>query len=163
MKYKYLIAAAAVTMMACSSNKADNANQTAETLSDSSTVEQPAPQTPDDILLPELAAEIYSRILNYTDETLVFISEHCTPELLKQLSDAYDMDGEGYAIWLLRSGAQDGDGESKVVSTTFIAPNTVEIEFSDMGFQCKRMLTFEKRNGQWLLNEVTLPNGLSVF
>ncbi|MDE7335713.1 MAG: hypothetical protein K2N10_05335, partial [Muribaculaceae bacterium] len=89
--------------------------------------------------------------------------EHCTSELLKQLSDAYDMDGEGYALWLLRSGAQDGDGESKVVSTTFIAPNTVEIEFSDMGFQCKRMLTFENRNGQWLLNEVTQPNGLSVF
>ncbi|MDE7336343.1 MAG: hypothetical protein K2N10_08585, partial [Muribaculaceae bacterium] len=86
MKYKYLIATAAMTMMACSSNKADNTDQTAESLPDSATIEQPAPQTPDDILLPELSAEIYSRILNYTDETPVFISEHCTPELLKQLS-----------------------------------------------------------------------------
>lgn len=162
MKFKYLIAAAAMTMMACSSNKTDNGT-TEEVQPDSAAVEQPAEQISDEVLLTGLATEIYNRILNYTDATPAFISEQCTPEFLKKLSDAYDMDGEGYAIWLMRSGAQDGDGESRVDAATFIAPDAVDIEFSDMGAYCRRILTFENRNGQWLLSDATLPNGLSIF
>lgn len=88
MKFKYLIAAAAMTMMACSTNKTDNGT-TEKVQPDSAAVEQPAEQISDEVLLTGLAAEIYNQILNYTDATPAFISEHCTPEFLKKLSDIW--------------------------------------------------------------------------
>lgn len=42
----------------------------------------------------------------YLDED--FLKKHCTGRLLKYLQENYDYDGEGYAVWLFRTGSQDG-------------------------------------------------------
>ena len=38
--------------------------------------------------------------------------------MLNKLASDYDYDGFGYAIWDFRSGAQDGDGPTKILSIT---------------------------------------------
>lgn len=44
-----------------------------------------------------------------------FLKKHCSDSLLKKLSDAYDYDGDGYAVWKFRSGAQDGPSDEHSV------------------------------------------------
>ncbi|MBQ0005876.1 MAG: hypothetical protein KBS57_00520, partial [Alistipes sp.] len=46
-------------------------------------------------------------------EDEAFLKEHCSPALLSKLRREYDYDGDGYAVWLFRSGAQDGPDRTK--------------------------------------------------
>ncbi len=160
MKKTYLLAATALLFAACNSGKGNN-NESAQP--EAEVIEQTETQESDETVMTQLATEIYEHVLNYTDQTPDFLKKHCTAEFLRQLREAYDMDGEGYAIWLMRSGAQDGDGPSTVDTVNILSPDAVELEFTDMGNYGRRILTFEKQKGQWLLSQVTLPNGLSIF
>ncbi len=59
-------------------------------------------QRPDD---SEFIREMYEKI-QY--ENYSFLEKHCSKSLLAKLSEQYDYDGEGYAVWKFRSGVQDG-------------------------------------------------------
>lgn len=69
--------------------------------------------------------EIMSFITRMYDEKLYedydFLTEHCSPELLNKLQDAYpyDTDDVAYATWLFRSGEQEvkpgSDGKTAMI------------------------------------------------
>ena len=63
----------------------------------------------------------------------------CTPRLLQQLKDAYEYEcesGDCYAIWLFRSGNQDGiSNVSKVISVTDEGEGWNKVVYLDMGIE----------------------------
>lgn len=72
----------------------------------------------------------------------------CTTKLLKELKDNYDYDGEGYAIWNFRTGAQDGPNDvSKVTSITVLGNGIYKVNFIDMGIKGNRTLKIVTLNG----------------
>lgn len=50
----------------------------------------------------EFIRSMYEESL-YEDYT--FLEQHCSKDLLEKLSEEYDYEGGGYAVWLFRSGA----------------------------------------------------------
>lgn len=66
---------------------------------------------PDD---KEFIRDMYENNM-YEDYT--FLEQHCSKILLAKLSEEYDYDGEGYAVWKFRSGAQDGPSNEHVITS----------------------------------------------
>lgn len=66
----------------------------------------------DDSLIKDFVTEMFTEGL-YVEES--FLEEHCTANLLRQLKDDYEYEGEGYANWDFRSDANDGSGESAIL------------------------------------------------
>lgn len=86
----------------------------------------------------------------------------CTADFLKRLSDANDMDGGGYATWLLRSGEQDGDDTlSKVLSVIPGDNGEVTVNWLDMGHRGSTTFTLVKVAGLWKINDATVPKGFN--
>lgn len=76
------------------------------------------------------------------------VKKHCTPQLQKQLKDDYGYDGEGYAIWDFRTGAQDGPNDvSKVTSVVALENDSYKVNFIDMGIKGNRILKIVNANG----------------
>ena len=57
---------------------------------------------------PDAESFIRNFYQNRCFEDYRFLEAHCSAGLLSKLKKAYDYEGEGYAVWLFRSGAQDG-------------------------------------------------------
>lgn len=88
------------------------------------------------------------------------INDICTSDFLKRLSDASDYDGGGYALWLLRSGAQDGDDiSSKVLSVDLGPDDTVVVHWTDMGHEGSTTFTMVRSDGVWKIAGATVPEG----
>lgn len=88
------------------------------------------------------------------------ITDVCTPAFLKRLSDANDLDNTGYAVWLLRSGFQDGqDTPSEVLSVEPGNDSTVIVHWNDMGIEGSTTLTLIEHNGKWMIDNATVPAG----
>lgn len=86
------------------------------------------------------------------------LSEICTAGFLRRLADANDKDSDGYAMWLLRSGKQDGDDSpSKVLSVLPGAGNTVIVHWTDMGHKGSTVLYMVKSDGKWKIDNATVP------
>ena len=77
----------------------------------------------------------------------VNLKKYCAPRLLNKLASDYDYDGFGYAIWDFRSGAQDGDGPTKILSITPLGDMWYRYDFVDMGFKGAKKVHFVKTNG----------------
>lgn len=77
----------------------------------------------------------------------------CTPKMLKKLAAAYDYEGGGYAVWELRTGAQDGDGGSQVNDVTPLGDGWYEVDFLDMGMHGKKKIKAVKQNGKILFDD----------
>ena len=76
------------------------------------------------------------------------VKKHCTAKLQKQLKDNYEYDGEGYAIWDFRTGAQDGPSDvCKVTSVAVLANGFYKVDFIDMGIKGNRTLKIVNENG----------------
>lgn len=81
----------------------------------------------------------------------------CTEKLRKRLRATYaaEYDGEGYAIWLFRSGAQDGPSdESRVTSVIRLGKGLYRVEFIDMGIEGSRTLKLVTRDGKLFFDEI---------
>ena len=91
------------------------------------------------------------------------ITPYCTSAMLERLAKAYDFDGEGYATWLLRSGAQDGDDATEIVAIDADADNTVIVSYVDMGNPGMTRLHFKEEGGAWKVDDATNAAGESVF
>lgn len=50
-------------------------------------------------------------------EDYAFLEQHCSRSLLIKLSNEYDYEGGGYAVWLFRSDAQDGPSSEHVMKS----------------------------------------------
>jgi len=153
-------------LASCDGNK-ETATQ-AET-SQTSTEEQAPEDTTivkDNFVEEMIAADLYSRTVLSADPDYEFLRRNCTAQFADRLASAYDMDGEGLAVWLLRSGAQDGDGESRVVHVSrlpedevHIGDAAIRVDFLDMGNEGSVILCFE--DGK--IFEAMTPEGTSVF
>lgn len=104
---------------------------------------------------------LYENEVFYNVEDKDFdISDICTADFLKRLSEANEYDTDGYATWLLRSGMQDGqDIPSKVISVVPGENNTVIVNWSDMGLKGSTTFTMVKSDGQWKIDNATVPDG----
>lgn len=84
----------------------------------------------------------------------------CTPKLLQFLKDAYDqeyecLDGECYAMWLFRTGNQDGvSNVSKVTNITNESDGWVKVSYIDMGIEGATYIKFISYNGQDYMDEI---------
>lgn len=88
------------------------------------------------------------------------ISDICSADFLKRLEKANDYDAPGYAVWLLRSGMQDGDDSiSKVLSIVPGADNTVVVNWSDMGHIGSTTFRMIESDGEWKIDNATVPEG----
>lgn len=88
------------------------------------------------------------------------MSDICTADFLRRLEQANDYETKGYATWLLRSGMQDGDSTpSKVISIIPGTNNTITVNWSDMGHKGSTTLTMVESDGQWKIDNTTVPTG----
>lgn len=83
-----------------------------------------------------------------------YLRNHCTDKMLSKLTDDYEYDGFGYAIWDFRTGMQDGDGPSKMVSIKSLGDNWYRYDFLDMGFKGAKKVHFVYENGDLMLDKL---------
>ncbi len=88
------------------------------------------------------------------------IADICTADFLQRLKKANEYDSDGYATWLLRSGMQDGDdSHSRIISIVAGANNTVIVRWSDMGHKGSTTFSMIESDGEWKINDATVPEG----
>lgn len=88
------------------------------------------------------------------------IADICTADFIQRLEKANDFTPQGYATWLLRSGMQDGDDSpSKIISIIAGTHNTVIVNWSDMGHIGSTTLYMIESDGEWKINDATVPQG----
>lgn len=74
----------------------------------------------------------------------------------QKLLDAYDYEcetGDCYGIWALRTMAQDGDGESKIIDILQIGDGKYTVKYLDMGAMGETMVTFAEENGKMKIDD----------
>ncbi len=72
------------------------------------------------------------------DELYQYLRSHCTSKMLKKLASDYAAEygnegEEAYAVWDFRTGAQDGDGPSRIKSIKSLGDGWYRYDFLDMG------------------------------
>lgn len=88
------------------------------------------------------------------------ITDICTEDFIQRLKKANEYDSDGYATWLLRSGMQDGDdSHSRIISIVASANNTVIVRWSDMGHKGSTTFSMIESDGEWKINDATVPEG----
>lgn len=122
-------------------------------------------QRPDDI---KFVRDMYEKV-QYEDYS--FLEQHCSESLLKRLSEAYDYDGEGYAVWMFRSGAQDGPSEEHLIIHIEDEGDGWYIYTAiDMGITFRKKIKISHEGGRTMIDDVIddyrliapLPSGLDV-
>ena len=105
-------------------------------------------QTPD---CKEFVRTMYEESLY---EDYGFLEKHCSEALLKKLSDEYDYEDGGYAVWLFRSGCQDGDSdEHRIVSITEDG-DWYTYEGIDMGCPFTRKVRLSTSGGRIIIEDL---------
>ena len=67
----------------------------------------------EDKVIMDFIKEMFAQSLYTEDE---FLEKHCTPNMLAQLKEDYDYEGEGYANWDFRSESNDGFGDNHIIN-----------------------------------------------
>lgn len=79
----------------------------------------------------------------------------CTQRLLRKLRADYGYDGEGYAVWLFRTGAQDGpDDVSEIREVASLGDGRYRVDFVDMGTEGRRIVKIVDENGAMKIDAV---------
>jgi len=122
-------------------------------------------QRPDD---SEFIRDMYEKCL-YEDYD--FLEQHCSRSLLAKLSEAYDYEGDGYAVWEFRSGAQDGpSNEHTVISIEDEGDGWYRYKAIDMGITFTKKIKISHEGGAIMIEDIAddhklivpLPSGLDV-
>ncbi len=115
--------------------------------------------------IEQTACRFYETVVLFGSEPdSAAIAGFCTKGFMKQLADANDMDCGGYAVWLLRTGHQDGDDTpDKVTDVTAGNNNTVLVKYRDMGHRGATILRFAETPDGWKIDGAFRPEGSSVF
>lgn len=167
MKPRLIYAAfAALTLTACGSAESQNNAASSAENQQTDSIESTTPQAPaSEILVTEemanesAARQFYIFTVLAQDPDYDFMRAVCTPEFVGKLAAAYDYDGEGYAVWLLRSGEQDGDGPTEILNVSSAGENAMRVDYLDMGHEGSTILHFT--NGK--ISGASRPDGSSVF
>lgn len=102
----------------------------------------------DDAKAIEFIKDFYTNCVFGKPDYIPILKKHCTPKLLKELKANYGYDGESYAIWNFRTGAQDGPSNvSKVTSVTALGNGFYKVNFIDMGIEGNRTLKIVNAKG----------------
>lgn len=111
--------------------------------------------------IEEKIKNLYENLVFETTKDPDFnIADMCTAGFIQRLEKANALDSEGYATWLLRSGMQDGDDSlSKITSIVAGPNNTVIVNWSDMGHIGSTTFSMIKSEGEWKINDATVPQG----
>lgn len=86
----------------------------------------------------ELIKTIYKEGVFGTMPAAKAAKKYCGPAVLKRMADAFEYDcedGDCYAIWELRTVAQDGDGASRVVSVDSKGDGWYSVKYLDQGYE----------------------------
>lgn len=90
-----------------------------------------------------------------------YLKEHCTPKMLEKLSEAYEYDGEGYAVWLFRTSSQDGKPGTEPEEDRILSIDKSDkgvgwfsYEFTDGGWRGKNLIRLVKREGAFKIDDV---------
>ena len=89
-------------------------------------------------LVKAFLQDLYDKYVFGNDEFYDFedIVEHFSLKILTKLRNEYEYDGGGYAVWLFRTGAQDGPEEkSEITSISTEGDGWYTVFFSDMGIK----------------------------
>ena len=88
------------------------------------------------------------------------IDDFCTAKMQQKARDAYEYAYEGpeapYAVWIFRSGAQDGLGDSRLVDVESSGDGTFIANILDMGHEAKLKMKLVKENGEIKIDDVEL-------
>ncbi|MBP9998261.1 MAG: rhodanese-like domain-containing protein [Bacteroidales bacterium] len=95
--------------------------------------------------------DMYERHL-YEDES--FLLRHCSPELLQKLRDNYPYEGDGYAVWAFRSGAQDGPSQRYGLTEVRFDGEWCTYIGYDMGVEFLRCVKLYDKNGVVMMEDV---------
>lgn len=83
------------------------------------------------------------------------ITEYCTEKLIKKLRADYDYDGEGYAVWGFRSGAQNGDTDAQALTDVeSLGDGKFKACYYDMGKVQSITITVVVDDGNILFDEI---------
>lgn len=122
----FSIAIACALLTACSGNMQQNTD-TAE-VPETIEIEQD-----EEALAHGFFQNLYNNYV-FGNEDFANISKNFAPDIVQKLKDDYDFDGEGYAVWELRSGNQDGDSDVCSVDSVVSEGNGwYKVWFTDMG------------------------------
>lgn len=107
----------------------------------------------DDEAIKELKDFYNFAVLNDYGDATPTIEKKCTKKMKRKLAAAYGYEDGGYAVWELRSGAQDGDGGSQVNDVVALGDGWYEVDFLDMGMHCKKKIKAIKQGGKILFDD----------
>lgn len=116
----------------------------------------------------EFIRNMYENVLY---EDYAFLQQNCSEGLLTKLSDAYDYDGDGYAVWLFRSDAQDGpSNEHRIIGIEDQGDGWYRYTAVDMGITFRKRIRISHENGRTVIEDIAddhrviapLPSGLDV-
>lgn len=92
-------------------------------------------------------------------EDYEYLRSHCTEHLLKQLEDAYSNEyGEGgLAVWLFRSGAQDGPNRKhSIISIERLSDGWYRYKGVDMGVEFVREIRLVKEGEEYKFDQINV-------
>ncbi len=93
-------------------------------------------------------------------ESYSFLQKHCTEDLLEELAEEYGFEGEGYATWKFRSGAQDekysqpSANVSKILTIKQVQEDVFEYTALDMGWKFTNTISLSKSGNTFLIEYV---------
>ena len=135
----------------------DDENNESKTGSNESYQESPSTDFSDSLCTSNLT-RLYNDYVfgKRTDQFGQVVDDLFTMKGKQKLLDAYDYDcetGDCYGIWALRTMAQDGDGESKIIDIIPIGNSKYTIKYLDMGTVGETMVTFAEENGKMKIDD----------
>ena len=157
---KLLIIATAIAVVSCGNKQQSQRHQDNNsfvTATDSVATERPADSQPNqNAKAIEKIQEFYQKYVFGREEmTREVAYKYCTKSLAKKLADDYDYDGDGYAVWDFRSGAQDGDSDvQEVISIEELTENTYKVTYNDMGHKGVCIITVVSEGDDILFHEI---------
>ena len=157
---KLLIIATAVAVVSCGNKQQSQRHQDNNsfvTATDSAVTEESAANQPNqNAKAIEKIQEFYQKYVFGREEmTREVAYKYCTKSLAKKLADDYDYDGDGYAVWDFRSGAQDGDSDvQEVISIEELTENTYKVTYNDMGHKGVCIISVIPKGDDILFHEI---------
>lgn len=118
------------------------------------------PEATEPEAIESIARQIYLFTVLAEEPDYDFLRANCTPGFINRLADANDYDDGGYAIWLLRTGEQDGDGPTGILDVIRVSDNAVRVDYIDLGHVGSTTLHFNKENK---IESATRPDEKSIF
>lgn len=100
----------------------------------------------------EFIRSMYEESL-YEDYT--FLEQHCSKDLIEKLSEEYDYEGGGYAVWKFRSGAQDGpSNEHALKSIDDEGDGWYRYTAIDMGITFTKRIKLSHKGGKSIIEDL---------